>query len=360
MTSEQTISRDEFEQYIDAIGSYQALIQRPAYQVLERNFSRLDSMINLFGELERFGGQMRYIKFASFGPAFVGEVTNWLTSSRLYSVSERDSFVSYRGEGSAEVNSLDAAFSRSFDRSPAYRFLYNLRDYAQHCSPPGAALRLSKSDDGSPLVELTLTKSDLLAARFNWSRHARTFLADAPDEISLMPLIREAMIEYRTIEDQILLLLLARSREYLALMRDGIAKVAHLPGQPAVLGLPSDDDSSEQMAFQSFPTLEMLDKVEAAASSENPLTFARRRSAEESPLSTGQQEAQRIATAILAAYLLNGGASPELRQYIDTALSLPNGPNLVIDGLINVSITHLLMLSKLLATSPEHLLGSSD
>ena len=146
----------------------------------------------------------------------------------------------------------------------------------------------------------------------------------------------------------------------MALKRNGIAKVAYLPGQPAVLGLPSDDDSSEQMAFQSFPTLEMLDKVEAAASSENPLAFARRRSAEESPLSTGQQEAQRIATAILAAYLLNGGASPELRQYIDTALSLPNGPNLVIDGLINVSITHLLMLSKLLATSPEHLLGSSN
>ncbi len=59
----------------------------------------------------------------------MGKVTDWLTTSRLYLVSEEERLDALGNDAGDRFRSAQHA---SFDRSPAYRFLYNLRDYTQH------------------------------------------------------------------------------------------------------------------------------------------------------------------------------------------------------------------------------------
>ena len=50
------ISADEFQSYIDAISTYRSLSERNAYQIVNRNHSRLVSMLKMYINLERVGG----------------------------------------------------------------------------------------------------------------------------------------------------------------------------------------------------------------------------------------------------------------------------------------------------------------
>jgi hypothetical protein len=100
----------------------------------------------------------------------MGEVTHWLAATRLYLESERDFIARRLGDESEQADRFVTATRRAFDSNEGYRFLYNLRDYSQHCGPPLGGLTIASLPDGSPSVELYLSRAELLLARFGWSQ----------------------------------------------------------------------------------------------------------------------------------------------------------------------------------------------
>jgi hypothetical protein len=264
------VSKQQCDEYLDAISRYRALSERNTYQVLQRNYARLTSMLGTYTNLERVSGSFRAVDTRMVSILFTGEMTNWLASTRLYLESERDFLVGQFGEGSEEIRSFKAATSRAFDTYPGYRFLYNLRDYAQHCGPPVSGMNVSRNPQGKTIIEMYLNRSELLIARFSWSHHSKTLLNSWPEQISIMPLVEEAMTGFRLIEEEVLRILIHRCGAALSKMREGIARI-EAEGHPAVFRLPPPGGSG-QLSWQTLPELRALDLIEDALRDKDPLS----------------------------------------------------------------------------------------
>jgi hypothetical protein len=355
-----TISADEFQGYIDAISTYRSLSERNTYQILNRNHLRLASMLKMYTNLERVGGSFRKINQQNVALLFMGEMTNWLASTRLYLESERDFLLNQFGGNSDELRRYRRATSQAFDSYRGYRFLYNLRDYAQHCGPPVSGMMVSSDPTGKRVIEMYLSRPELLVARFDWSRHSKELLAGWPEKISVMPLIEESMAGFRIIEDELLRILLKRCAKATTTMRKGMGRVAAIEGHPAVFRLPasSEEDQEGNLAWQSFPEPSGLDVVERAIANDDTLASLPRVEAPQEVFSPEQTYANSRAAAVIATALEAGGAGARFNEVVNRVIQEDDDITPLISGLTNLSLVLVEMLSQALGSPPQDLLGS--
>jgi hypothetical protein len=349
------IGKEECDEYRDAISWYRALSERNTYQVLQRNYARLTSMLATYTNLERVGGSFRAVDTRSVSIIFMGEMTNWLASTRLYLESERDFLLRQFGEESEEIRSFKAVCSRAFDTYPGYRFLYNLRDYTQHCGPPVSGMNVSRGSQSKRVVEMYLSRSELLIARFNWSRHAKTLLDSWPERISVMPLVDEAMNGFRLIEEEMLRILIRRCGMALSKMREGVARI-QAEGHPSVFRLPPPGEGG-QLSWQTFPELRGLDAIEEALRDNDPLSRLLRLPERPPVLSRGQRHANARAAAVIATWLEHGGGK-EYADSVNQVIQADRGIVPLVSGLTNLCVTLIKMLGLALGSPPQQLLGS--
>jgi hypothetical protein len=350
------IALEEFDSYVKAIAAYQSLSERPTYQVITRNYLRLAAIRDTYTNLERVGGSFRTVDKHSVNVAFMAEVTNWLTSTRLYLESERDFILRQLGERSDQLRQYQVATSLAFDSYPGYRFLYNLRDYAQHCGPPLSGMEVKADPKGKRAITFYLSRSELLVARFNWSRHSRELLKQWPEQISLMPLIDEAMLGFRLIEDEILRILIQHCGEAISTMRDGIARAGSADGHPAVFRLPGSNEGGK-LAWQTFPESSALDVIDQALAADDPIAAIRHGPLPEPARSPGQRHGDSQAAAVIATWLEHDGGT-ELETVINRVLEEDQSIDPLISGLVNLSVTLLTMLEQALGAPRQELLGS--
>ena len=96
------------------------------------------------------------------------------------------------GNDSEHVVSWGEMQSAEYDRSVAYRFFYNLRNYAQHVGMPPLHFSLEDQEkvEGVRII-LEFDRDELLATYSKWSRDARIDLQTGPGKLSLLPLLDE-------------------------------------------------------------------------------------------------------------------------------------------------------------------------
>jgi len=313
-------------------------------------------MLELYTNIERVGGNFRMIDQRTVAVLFMGETTNWLASTRLYLVSERDFILNQFGEASEEVRAFDKATSQAFDTYAGYRFLYNLRDYAQHCGPPVSGVTISRDPATRRKIELYLSRSELLVARFNWNRHAKQLLENWPEQISVLPLIEESMAGFRLIEDEVLRILIARCGAAIATMREGIERVASAEGHRAVFQLP-ESKVGGSFTWKTFPELSALDAIDEALASGDPLESLRKDPAVEPELPPPQRYANSRAAAVIAARLEDENGE-KFAEAVNRVIREDQNITPLISGLGNVSLILIKMLGQALGTPPQDLLGS--
>lgn len=209
---EREISEDEFNSYVDSLRMFESLTNRGAFSLMSRSHSNIRMMIQAVSNVEKYGGEFRRIDKSSITAALMAELTNWLAATRLYLENERDFVLRNFGDGSEEMASYKSAASTAFDTYEGYRFLYNLRDYTQHCGIPVGYLNVSGIRPDT-VVEVSLDRSHLLASRFRWSKHAKALLNGWPVKIPVLPLMDEAMEGYSGIEERMLRINLQRCIE---------------------------------------------------------------------------------------------------------------------------------------------------
>jgi len=351
------IDEAEFNQAVGAAACYRALTERPTYQVVRRNADRLSSMLDMYTNIEQVGGSFRAIDQRATVGLFMGEMVNWLASSRLYLERERDFLTTEFGPTSEELARFKQVQSKMFDTLPGYRFLYNLRDYAQHCGPPLSGLLVSRSDTGRRRVEMYLSRSSLLSARFSWNRHARSLIDSWPEHIILNPLVEEAMAGFRRIEDEILRILAKRC----ASARSTVVKMLErikTSGHRAAFRFPSKGQYGT-IALASLPTNEMLELVDRALRAEDPLDILR---PAESPrraediYSARQRRANSRAAAVLAVFHEFGGGD-QFAETVNEVIQEDGDISPLISGLTNVAVVYSEMLAQTLGTTSSSLLG---
>lgn len=96
------------------------------------------------------------------------------------------------GASSEQASLWVKAQSAEYDRSVAYRFFYNLRNYAQHVGMP--PLHFSLEDQASTegvRVTLEFHRDELLDTYIKWSHHAKIDLQNGPEKLPLLQYLDE-------------------------------------------------------------------------------------------------------------------------------------------------------------------------
>jgi hypothetical protein len=116
---------------------------------------------------------------------------NWLTSIRLFDDHTVTRLTRMYGRNSAELERYDQARSGEYDGNPSYRFVCELRNYAQHCGqvPIQGSVHVSRE---AREVELYFDREELLTKYGKWKQVKRD-LRSGPEHLLLDDHIEAAM-----------------------------------------------------------------------------------------------------------------------------------------------------------------------
>lgn len=347
----------EFTEHVNAVNSYESLVERGAFSLVNRNYLNMKMMLDAFSNVEKYGGEFREANRQVVKRSFMAELTNWLAATRLYLENERDFILREFGQSSDEMRQYRAATSTAFDQHEGYRFLYNLRDYTQHCGiPPGhfnvSGLRPHRK------VEITLDKSRLLTARFKWGSHAKTLLHGWPERIRLMPLLEDAMKGYVAVEEQMLRINLGRCARVAPMLLGALRAGDLSEGNAALFQISRRAPGSEsiEILLRAMPTVSALEAVKSASSSTDPLDTIR--AAEMTPPPPMPTDGTR-ASAVLSSFLSGGGAQGAA-DMVNRILQRDGEAGPLISDLINTSTVLTHMLSQIMGAPPYALLGKLE
>lgn len=349
------ISEEEFRERVDAINSYEILVERSAFSLVNRNYTHMKMMIDTYSSVEKYGGEFHRVDREVMRKSFMAELTNWLAATRLYLENERDFILREFGGASDVMGRYKSATSSAFDAYEGYRFLYNLRDFTQHCGiPPG---QFNVSGAGSDRkVEVSLNKSRLLTANFHWSRHAQVLLREWPESISLMPLVDEAMEGYVAVEEEMLRIILERCAKNVPLLLETLTwDETGGYGNASLFRLSREGSGSDALdiVFRTFPAVADMESVVMASRSDDALESIRAK--DPTPPPSMSTDGTRAA-AVLSAFLAGGGAQ-QAGDVVNGILQRDGEVSPLIGDLINTSVMLTQMLSQVLGASPHVLLG---
>ncbi len=120
-------------------------------------------------------------------------LANWLTSVR-WLLDHTQQRLAHEPD---KLEQFKDATSREFDGHFAYRFSYNLRDYATHCDLPPVSMHVESqmvgNDERVDHLSIQLEPTRLLSTWRGWKALVKSDLMARSEPIDLVPLVDEAM-----------------------------------------------------------------------------------------------------------------------------------------------------------------------
>ncbi len=172
---------------------------------------------------------------------------NVLTSLRTFLDHAETRLKRTYGKGSAEVAEFKRATSQEYDRRFAYRFLYRLRNYAQHCGLPvgrfslGSEVLESAGEEPDPPTRETLAiyfaREQLLTDFDDWGNQVEQELRAGPRSIEITRLLRILDGSVKSIHTLLRKMSARRARPHARKLRSLVRRVERgRPGVQAALG----------------------------------------------------------------------------------------------------------------------------
>jgi len=349
----ENISDADYSSIVDACARYEELATRTAYSVMNRNYYRLLDLRDLFTNLDGFNGAFRDVNQRHLTVTFMNELLNWLVSTRFYLETNRNFITVEYGKDNRQLQDHVHATNEAYDRFRGYRFMYKLRDFAQHGGVPLSGLNIQPSSSGDMELVPYLTRQDLLASSFKWGGPVRQIITGSDDVIPILPLVDEAMQGLELIERVAFAMHLDRVKEVLPALTDARTRVGDTDGHPACFSLP---DSSGQMTWKTLPTSESLSSARDAANlPELPARLPRQWPGAQH-LTTRQRGAARRASAAIGALLLPDDTEHE--RIVHSILASDDSAIPLVSGLSDMARVLLIVASQALGTSSEAMLGA--
>ena len=193
-----------------------------------------------YSNLDQYGAAFRRVDQQVVTRLFMQQMLNWLVATRFDLESEKSLLVARHGRSSNQVEEFEHATHDAYDGHPGYRFMYKLRDFAQHGGTPLSGLLVQSSSSGGSELVPHLRREALLEARFNWGTVRKQI--EAGDEvIPLLPLAGQAMDGLRHIERVVVRHHAADVVTDAGVLVDAVERVSATEGHPAVFSLPAPD-----------------------------------------------------------------------------------------------------------------------
>lgn len=108
------------------------------------------------------------------------------------------------GKDSKELKLWKSTLSREYDASFEYRFLYKLRNYAQHIGTPPISLSFIDKGSVGTFFEMTISKEQLLKEKKLWGKQVEADLESYHGEIHLLETLERWADSYKNIAEVLL------------------------------------------------------------------------------------------------------------------------------------------------------------
>jgi hypothetical protein len=358
-----------FGRYSDGISAVMQAVTGRQFDLIERNRKRIASVAAYYQELFRMRRRSEIFHPQSSVETLAFEVLNWLTATRLFLDHHLTSFTHKYGKNSAELLGLKEKMSEQYDSSLAYRFLYKLRDYTQHCGFPvdQVAVGHSENDEsGNENIRVLFTASrDRLLRDFDWNAKVRQDLRSMPERIDVLEMIEQVAPCFRKIFAQIVRVRLEgieRSVETIEEMArllegvegdphlfefalDGEQNVSNISMTPVPVGVVSwhrHEDGPEKLLTRLEKNSDLDEPTELAAPSSMSPEF---------------KKSMRLGAAVLNVYFENGGSGSRYVAAVNNLASDFGDLSILVDGLTTLAAVSLSMTAAAVGTNARDILG---
>lgn len=251
-----SLSQSEFQTYTDYLkdlNEYQK--ENSLFEIIPLNHKDFHAKIDYYKREYKINvadGHSIYIDLNR-------HILNCLFSFRTYLDHTEFKLKKRFGENSIEFTYFNELKSQAFDQNFSYRFLYKLRNYAQHCGLPSGSISFNENFQGKNL-EIKFSRDDLLAKYDSWGRLVKPDLEKQKPEFDVIPLIDDLVHLIRSMNiklDSILKTKLQKQALYLFSLIDETQKKG--TGTPIILKfLPGENISNMNIGW--FP-VNMISKV---------------------------------------------------------------------------------------------------
>jgi hypothetical protein len=358
-----------FAAYGSAITAVQRVTASRQLQLIERNRTRLESVTGFYLNAIALRRQSRHFDARTVVENLSFEVLNWLTATRLFLDHHLTRFADVYGKDSSETARLKVAISAEYDSSVAYRVLYKLRDYTQHCGFPVDQITVTArdpmKDDWSAVVELTAGR-DTLLSEFDWKARVRSDLQQMPERIDILRLVREASPCFRRIFAEITRIRLEGLGDAVRELQEIVSICSSEPeGHPHLLAFQLDDDlNPSEVNVRRVPT-ELVSWIEGSIGPEEYMRQLSEttESAEPSELAAPSQldkrtqDSIRVGVGVLNAYFENGGVNPRFADAVNGIADDMGDITPVIVGTTTVAAVGMSMAAAALGTNARDIAG---
>ncbi len=187
----------EFHEISSAIFNLQPIIF--AFDAVERNYRELVDSI------EDHRSQLSNSVMASTKPISVvmdgfvlttQKISNFLSSTSAFLAQTETQLRRVHGTDSAELNMWNEKRHDLYDNNFSYSFLYELRNFAQHCSLPFSSFNIAgeRASENAPMlfkINAMILRDGLFGVGFNWKKSVEAEIRKQPTEFELLFLIPE-------------------------------------------------------------------------------------------------------------------------------------------------------------------------
>jgi hypothetical protein len=355
------LTGEEHAKLSSALNPMLRLGKRDMYKLVERNYIQLDRLADFYVQLFGKVGTGHGILPIEAAAGVMAASIDWLNSSRLFLDHELTWLNRHFGKASVQLAEFKRACSISFDASSAYRFLYELRNYATHCGVPLSRVALqrpSAEDRGNGLqqrIMFLLDRDDLLS-RHNWGKHVTPDLKAMPETFELLPLIHQAMPCFDAIMEVINKIDVQEAALASQVFVPYMERLTTLDGYPCLLSMtPQYQVSPKPIPIDLLKELVQVDldgdvlaPFRLAPGPPPPLP---------SPPSPYYRQRLGRGATILATWLSENGATEGFHRAARTIVEQDGGAEPLVTGVAMIAANALMMAASAMGTEPTAILG---
>lgn len=231
------------------------------FRIVELNYKDLNSKID--DSLSKLKNSNLYSAEQEFLHLDINRlILNYLSSIRTYLDHSETRLKRNHKSDSNLLKIFKDETSNAYDNQFAYRFLYKLRNYSQHCGLPAGFLSTSSyvenDEEIKHSINLSLLRDELLN-NFEWGNPITEELKSQNEQFNILPFVETKFALLKDINDKLNNLSYENHKEDGIELLNILNSLENANGSPALLKT-IDVDGQMNIEFQWFP-LELITKV---------------------------------------------------------------------------------------------------
>lgn len=273
---------DDFNRYSSYISELSRLSSdENLFRIVELNY--IDLKTNLDTYIINFSKRTKE-DFFEFDQLFLNVnrlILNFLSTARTFLDHTETRLKRKYGANSEELKKFETSTSEAYDNNFAYRFLYKLRNFSQHCGLPTGSITINSSADkkGETINNLTLflVRNDLLSEFDSWGQLVKEELKNQPETFDIIPLVDEKFKLLKEINQKLNKRIYSKLKQEAQVLMDLIWETQKLGGIPCLIKAKGTSDKLNlSMVWFPYKPISRITgvNIEMKHKGENPTTFS--------------------------------------------------------------------------------------